>query len=68
MYGSDGSRPLDYERAEVVKAGKRDLPGIGRKTPLSEWISLFKNCLTGPTLLEMSGHATYRALVTKADR
>jgi len=24
MYGSDGSRPLDYERAEVVKAEKQD--------------------------------------------
>ena len=23
MYGSDGSRPLDYERAEAVKAGKK---------------------------------------------
>jgi hypothetical protein len=57
MYGSDGSRPLDYERAEVVKAGKRDLPGIGRKTLLSDWRGLLKNCLTGPTLLEMSGNA-----------
>jgi len=24
MYGSDGSRPLDYERAVVVKAEKKD--------------------------------------------
>src|SRR5580658_8106553 len=55
MYGSDGSRPLDYERAEVVKAGKRDFPGIGRKTLLSDWRGLLKNCLTGPTLLEMTG-------------
>jgi hypothetical protein len=31
MYGSDGSRPLDYERAEVVKADKKDHPGSGRK-------------------------------------
>ncbi len=31
IYGSDGSRPLDYQRAEVIKAGNRDLPGSGRK-------------------------------------
>src|SRR5882762_8543065 len=30
------------------------------KTLLSEWRSLLKKCLTGPTLLEMSG-TTYRA-------
>jgi nucleoside-diphosphate-sugar epimerase len=28
------------------------------KTHLSEWTSLLKKCLTGPTLLEMSGNAT----------
>jgi len=31
MYGSDGSRPLDYERAEVVKAEKQDNSGRGSK-------------------------------------
>src|SRR5271166_6369019 len=62
MYGSDGSRPLDYERAEVVKAGKKDLPGSRRKTLLSEWISLLKKCLTGPTLLEMYGKCVNQEL------
>jgi hypothetical protein len=62
MYGSDGSRPLDYERTEVVKADKKDLPGIGRKTLLSECISLLKKCLTGPTLLEMSGFSVNQEL------
>jgi hypothetical protein len=31
MYGSDGSRPLDYERAVVVKAEKKDNPGSERQ-------------------------------------
>src|SRR5271166_2481476 len=68
MYGSDGSRPLDYERAEVVKAGKKDLPGSRRKTLLSEWISLLKKCLTGPTLLEMSGNTTDQELTDRRKR
>jgi hypothetical protein len=34
MYGSDGSRPLDYERAEVVQAEKQDNSGSGRKNSL----------------------------------
>jgi hypothetical protein len=31
MYGSDGSRPLDYERAVVAKAEKKDNWRSGRK-------------------------------------
>jgi hypothetical protein len=55
MYGSGRSRPLDYERAEVIKAEKKNTREAEEKTLLSEWISLLKKCLTGPTLLEMSG-------------
>jgi len=54
MYGSDRSRPLDYERAEVIKTEKKNTREAEEKTLLSEWISLLKKCLTGPTLLEMS--------------
>jgi hypothetical protein len=60
MYGSDRSRPLDYERAEVIKAEKKNTREAEEKTLLSEWISLLKKCLTGPTLLEMSGYPTYQ--------
>jgi hypothetical protein len=57
MLGSDGSRPPDYERAEVIKA-KKKAPSkeTEGKTLLSDWRSLLKKCLTGPTLLEMSGY------------
>jgi hypothetical protein len=37
MYGWDGSRPLDYERAGVVKAEKKDSQGSGRKDSF-EWL------------------------------
>ena len=33
-----------------------------KTTHRSEWRSLLKKDLTGPTLLEMSGNATYREL------
>ena len=33
-----------------------------KTTPGSERRSLLKNCLTGPTLLEMSGFPTYQEL------
>jgi hypothetical protein len=58
MLGSDRSRPIGYTRAVVVdeEASKNKL------TPLlwSERTSLLKKCLTGPTLLEMSGFPTNR--------
>jgi hypothetical protein len=63
MYGSDGSRPLDYERALVVDAEKKENgKERKRKTLLSEKRSVLKKSLTGPTLLEMSGNPTNREL------
>jgi hypothetical protein len=59
MYGSDGSRPKDYERAVVVEP---EANGTNKTTPGSGGRSLFKKNLTGPTLLEMSGNPTYQDL------
>ena len=53
MFGSDRNRPRDYERAVVVEA---ELTETNETTRRSERRSLFKNDLTGPTLLEMSGY------------
>jgi hypothetical protein len=33
MYGPDRSRPLDYERAVVVKTEKKDCQGRRKKKP-----------------------------------
>ena len=52
MFGSDRSRPKDYERAVVVDAEAEE---SGKTTLGSERRTALKNCLTGPTLLEMSG-------------
>jgi hypothetical protein len=38
------------------------------KTLLCEWRSVPKKCLTGPTLLEMSGNPTNRALAPNRDK
>jgi hypothetical protein len=53
MFGSDRSRPTDYQRAVVVDGrGAKET----RKTTLrSEWRSALKKSLTEPALLEMSG-------------
>ena len=51
-------RKID-ERAVVVNA---EVNETNKTTPGSERRSLLKNCLTGPTLLEMSGLPTYRDL------
>jgi hypothetical protein len=52
MFGSDRSRPTDYERAVVVDAKVNE----ANKTTLgSERRSVVEKSLTGPTLLEMSG-------------
>jgi hypothetical protein len=63
MFGSDRSRPKDYERAVVVDGrGAKET----RKTTLrSEWRSALKKSLTEPALLEMSGYATLQKLVDK---
>ena len=55
MFGSDRSRPTDYQRAVVVDGrGAKET----RKTTLrSEWRSALKKSLTEPALLEMSGDA-----------
>jgi hypothetical protein len=54
MFGSDRSRPTDYQRAVVVDGrGSKET----RKTTLrSEWRSALKKSLTEPALLEMSGN------------
>jgi hypothetical protein len=54
MFGSDRSRPTDYQRAVVVDGrGAKET----RKTTLrSEWRSALKKSLTEPALLEMSGN------------
>ncbi len=62
MFGSDRSRPLDYERAVVVDAEKKENERERkRKTLLSEKRSALKKSLTGPTLLEMSGKGVNQA-------
>ena len=59
MFGSDRSRPNDYRRAVVIDTGpkkyhpRKTLFGVGGGVR-------FKNDLTGPALLEMSGNATTR--------
>jgi hypothetical protein len=56
MFGSDRSRPTDYQRAVVVDGrGAKET----RKTTLrSEWRSALKKSLTEPALLEMSGNGS----------
>ena len=55
MFGSDRSRPTDYQRAVVVDGrGAKET----RKTTLrSEWRSALKKSLTEPALLEMFGNS-----------
>ncbi len=55
MFRSDRNRPRDYERAVVVDAQDKE----EQRRPLfgSERRSMLKKCLTGPTLLEMSGNS-----------
>ena len=61
MFGSDRSRPQDYRRAVVIDTGpkkyhpRKTLFGVGGGVR-------FKNDLTGPALLEMSGNATTQEL------
>jgi hypothetical protein len=63
MFGSDRSRPKDYERAVVVDGrGAKET----RKTTLrSEWRSALKKSLTEPALLEMSGTLVYQCLASR---
>ena len=49
-----------YERA-VVRPNA-EVNETNKTTPGSERRSLLKNCLTGPTLLEMSGYPTNQEL------
>jgi hypothetical protein len=60
MFGSDRSRPKDYQRAVVVDGrGAKET----RKTTLrSEWRSALKKSLTELALLEMSGYGVNQAL------
>jgi hypothetical protein len=53
MFGSDRSRPKDYKRAVVVDA---EVKRTTKTTLRSGRRGLFKNDLTGPTLLEISGY------------
>ena len=55
MFGSDGNRSKDYERAVVVDAQVNE---ANQTTLGSARRSAIKNNLTEPTLLEMSGNAT----------
>jgi hypothetical protein len=66
MFGSDRSRPKDYERAVVVDGrGAKET----RKTTLrSEWRSALKKSLTEPALLEMSGDAFIGHLLGRLHR
>jgi hypothetical protein len=61
-----GRKPTARLRASRSRQGReaRQLKEAEEKTLLSEWISLLKKCLTGPTLLEMSGNATYQVYWT----
>ena len=59
MYGSDGSRPNDYQRAVVIDTGPTETEP---NQPLFEVDGevRFKNNLTEPALLEMSGKGVYQ--------
>ncbi len=49
---------VDYERTVLVEADPKTAKEAEEKTLISEWRSLLRNSLTGPTLLEMSGNPT----------
>ena len=66
MYGSDGSRPLDYERTVLAGTDQKDSKEAEEKTLISEWRSVLKKCLTGPTLLEMSAYRCVNQAVALA--
>src|ERR1022692_2037646 len=57
-----GLKPTARLRASRSRQGReeRQLRKRKTKTLLSDWRSLPKKCLTGPTLLEMSGYPTNR--------
>jgi len=61
MFGSDESRSLDYKRAVVVDAEKKEKEEKQkRKTLLSKRKKCAQKSLTESALLEMSGLATTR--------
>jgi len=62
MFGSDRSRPLDYERAVAVDVGEKAKETKEENSFRQKQRSVCKKNLTGPTLLEMSGYPTIREL------
>jgi hypothetical protein len=73
MVGSDWSRSLDYKRAVVVDAEKKEKERRRKKTKEKtsfRWKerSVFKNSLTGPTLLEMDGNGVYQDLGNRIEK
>jgi hypothetical protein len=60
-----GLKPTARLRANRSRQGQKESPSkeAEEKTLLSDWRSLLKKCLTGPTLLEMSGNAAFMVVV-----
>ena len=57
MYGSDETDREITSEPKSSRLTRKISQEAEEKTLLSEWMSLLKKCLTGPTLLKMSGYA-----------